>query len=533
MADDIATLAEGLKLHQAGNISGAERIYRQVLAGDPSQPDAWYLRGRACQTLGNLDEAESSLRRALALRPGFAEAHANLGIVLKGLGRLGEAVQCYREAIRLRPDYLEPHNNLGNALDRLGRHAEAVECFQHIIRERPDYADAHNNLGMVMKGLRAWDQAAACLRNAIRIKPDFAEAHYNLGVVLAELRDDDLALACYERALALKPDLDAALYGWGHLVASRGNHDLAEVIYRRGIKVRPASPDLWGGLGFVLAEQGLLVEGLDAYRQAIRLKPDSASPWSNYLYHLNYDPGADPSSLLDEHRRWAESLGIQPSPPPFAGQKPVEGRPLRLGYVSPDFRHHAVASFLEPILANHDRQRFEVFCYSDVGSPDATTARVRSFADTWREIRHLSDLEVDELVRRDRIDILVDLAGHTARNRLGVFARKPAPVQITYLGYPGTTGLAAIDVLLTDTVIDPPEGPSWSTEEPVRLPGAFCCYAPPDDAGEVSPLPALKAGFPTFGSLHKLPSSIPRSSISGRTCSGLSRRRDWCLSVTG
>ena len=505
MADELATLADGLKLHLGGDVSAAERIYRQVLADDSGKPDAWYLLGRACQALGNLNEAEANLRRALTLRPAFAEAHASLGIVLKGLGRIGEAVPCYREAIRLRPNYLEAHNNLGNALDQLGRHGEAVECFERIIRQRPDYAEAHNNLGMVKKGQRAWDQAAACLRNAIRIQPDFAEAHYNLGVVLTELRDDDGALACYERALALKPDFDAALYGWGHLVASRGNHDLAEAIYRRGIEIRPGSPELWGGLGFVLAEQGLLSEGLDAYRQAIRLNPDSASHWSNYLYHLNYDPAVDPASLLDEHRRGAESLGRQPSILRLAGQEPVEGRSLRLGYVSPDLRRHAVASFLEPILANHDRRRFEVFCYSDVGSPDATTARLRSIGHHWREIRHFSDREVDELVRRDRIDILVDLAGHTARNRLGVFARKPAPVQVTYLGYPGTTGLTAIDALLTDTVIDPPARPSWTTETPVRLPGVFCCYAPPDDAGERSPLPALTAGFPTFGSLHKVP----------------------------
>ncbi len=233
--------------------------------------------------------------------------------------------------------------------------------------------------------------------------------------------------------------------------------------------------------------------------------PGSKVSRSNYLFFLNYDPSISPETLLVEHRREAAVLAADATPHSHEGHDWSSGRPLRVGYVSPDFRRHAVASFLEPILASHDRRRVESIGYADVGSPDAVTDRLRSFCHDWRRIRHLTDDRVEEIIRRDRIDILVDLAGHTARNRLRIFARKPAPVQVTYLGYPGTTGLETFDALLTDAVADPPGRPAQSTEEPLRLPNGSYCYAPPSDATDVAPLPMLRAGFPTFGSLHKLP----------------------------
>jgi predicted O-linked N-acetylglucosamine transferase (SPINDLY family) len=505
VADIQALISEGMRLHLAGDFSGAERAYRQALRSDPGRGDGWYLLGRSCQELGKLDEAVEAHQQAVRLRPGLVEAHNNLGIVLRRLGRVEEALRCYREAVRLRPDYVEARNNLGNALAQLGLHEKAVECFRQVIGSRPDYADAHNNLGLALKQQGRWAEAEACLREAIRLQANHAEAHANLGIVLAEQGHDDQAMACYDRALALRPGLEAALCGRGCVVGRRGELEEAETIFREALRLIPHSSEAWGNLGYFLGEQGKLSEALDAYRQAIRLQPHSATARSNYLYFLNYDSDIDPATLLAEHRRATAAMVAGQSTPSFDGHDRTEGRPLRVGYVSPDFRQHAVASFLEPILANHDRRRVEVIGYADVGSPDAVTARLRSLAHQWREIRNLSDDQVEELIRRDRVDILVDLAGHTARNRLGVFARKPAPVQVTYLGYPGTTGLDTFDAILTDAVVDPPGEPVQSSEEPLRLPGGFCCFAPPLDAPEVSPAPILQNGYPTFGSIHKLP----------------------------
>jgi predicted O-linked N-acetylglucosamine transferase (SPINDLY family) len=297
----------------------------------------------------------------------------------------------------------------------------------------------------------------------------------------------------------------------GQWLATRERIDEAEDVTIAGLQRLPESADLLANLGFLLAEQGLIPEGLRAYRRSLERKSDSASTRSNYLYHLNYDPSTDAEALLREHRRGAQSsYEVGREARNFDGRDGAEARPLRVGYVSPDFRLHAVASFLEPILAHHDPRRVEVYCYSDVGSPDATTARLRSHARAWREIRHLEDDAVESLILADRIDILVDLAGHTARNRLKVFARKPAPVQVTYLGYPGTTGLSTIDAMVTDAFLDPLDRPTSSSESPLRIPSTFCCFAPPPGSDEVAPSPALRDGFPTFGSLHKLPKLNPQ-----------------------
>jgi len=510
MAEIEAAFAEGLRLLRAGEFSDAERALQRALGSSPARAEGWYLLGRARQELGKLEEAVQAYRRAVELQPGLAEAHNNLGIVLKKLGRIGEALSSYREAVRRRPDYVEARNNLGNALAQLDHHDEAIECFRHVIQSRPDYAEAHNNLGIAFKGQGRWGEAEVSLRQAIRLRPDFAVAHTNLGIVLAERGEHDQALACYRQALALNPRLEEALCGRGCLVGRRGELEEAEAIFREAIRLVPDSAELWGNHGYFLAEQGRISEGLDSYREAIRLGPGSATIRSNHLFFLNYDPGIDSATLLAEHRHGVAALVCCEIPESCEGRDRSVGRPLRVGYVSPDLRKHAVASFLEPILANHDRRRVEAISYADVGSPDAVTARLRSLSHDWREIRFLSDGRLENLIRRDRIDILVDLAGHTARNRLSVFARKPAPVQVTYLGYPTTTGLATFDALLTDAVVDPPGGPAQSTEEPLRLPGGSYCYAPPSDAPEVAPAPMLRAGFPTFGSLHKLPKLNPR-----------------------
>jgi predicted O-linked N-acetylglucosamine transferase (SPINDLY family) len=249
-----------------------------------------------------------------------------------------------------------------------------------------------------------------------------------------------------------------------------------------------------------------------------------------------YDPGIDSATLLAEHRRWAELHCRLPAEPPRHEYDADPNRPLRVGYVSPDFRSHAVAYFLEPILTHHRRDQVESYCYADVGAPDGKTAQLRGLAAQWRDIFGMSTAQVVRRVREDRIDILVELAGHTADNRLLVFAQKPAPVQVSYLGYPCTTGLPAIDYRLGDAVTDPPADSPAYTEELVRLPGAFCCYAPPQNAPDIVPPPADRHGTITFGSLHKIEklnavvwdlwSEILRAVLSARLLVGRSTLQD-------
>jgi predicted O-linked N-acetylglucosamine transferase (SPINDLY family) len=309
----------------------------------------------------------------------------------------------------------------------------------------------------------------------LQSRPDFAEAHYNLGLALRELGKLEEAQASFQEAIRLKPDFAVA-------------HN---------------------NLAGALLEQGMPEQALASYRQAIRLQPHLAKAQTNVLFCLNCDPEADPDEVFEEHRRWGEGvrgqgLGVRDQKPEVRSQQPGNPVPLRVGYVSPDFRHHALITYFEPVLAHHDPERVEAICYAEVARPDQVTARLQKLAHEWRWTCGLSDGQVTQQVRDDRIDILVDLAGHTGNHRLGVFARKPAPVQVTWLGYLNTTGLSAVDCRLTDAVLDPPGEPRRDTEELYRLPVGMCCFAPPAGAPDVTPLPALRRGHLTFGSLHSL-----------------------------
>jgi predicted O-linked N-acetylglucosamine transferase (SPINDLY family) len=272
----------------------------------------------------------------------------------------------------------------------------------------------------------------------------------------------------------------------------------------RALAFRPNFAEALNNMAKIYLVEGRVHQAIASYRQALEIQPDYAVAHGNLLFSLNYDPKATPEQLLDEHRNWARMqaqvriLGAAP------GHNRDTNRRLRIGYLSPDFYNHPAASFLEPILAHHDPRQVESICYAEVLAPDAVTARFQALAHGWRSTRGLIDMQVAEQIRADRVDILVDLAGHASDSRVRVLAYKPAPIQITYLGYPNTTGLATVDYLLSDNIVDPPGEPRAYTEEVVRLPGVFCTYVPPMNAPEIAPPPAGKKGHITFGSLQNL-----------------------------
>ena len=322
-----------------------------------------------------------------------------------------------------------------------------------------------------MEALQRDDQAAASLRQAIRIRPDYAEAHCKLAQVLAKQGDLDGAVAHFQEAVHLKPDDVLA------------HNNLAEV----------------------LLKLGHLREAKASFQAALRLRPDLNVVQSNLLFCMNLDPKAHPDEVFAEHIRWGQMR--EANRPPMRDaltNDPSPNRRLRIGYISPDFRYHALTRYFEPVLTHHDRKEVQVFCYANVAKPDSTTARLQGLAHGWRSTFNLTDAEVVQHIQSDKIDILVDLAGHTGNNRLTVFAHKPAPVQATWLGYMNTTGLKSIDYRLTDDILDPRDQPIRDTEELVRLPMGMCCFAPPSDAPEITPLPFLRNGHLIFGSLHSL-----------------------------
>jgi protein O-GlcNAc transferase len=456
--------------YRAGRLQQAAQLCAQILRVDAGHAGALHLLGLIAARTGRDDLAVQYLETAVRLRPDFADAHNVLGIVLVQQRKPAEAAASFRRALAARPDFAMAHGNLGNALREQGDLDGAAASFREAIRLEPNLAEAHSNLGSVLQQQGRLEEAEACLRQALRLKPDSAEIAYNLGIVLWRLERFDEAIACNERAVRLRPD---------HAEAH-------------------------ANLGNALMERGQVDEAVAEYRAALQLKPGAVHIHSNLIRILHYHPGCDPRAIADECRRWnarhAEPLASEIRP---HANLPDPERRLRIGYISPDFRDHADSFFTVPLLSHHDHGRFEVICYAQVARPDALTERLRGYADIWRDIVGLSDQQVAELVRGDRIDILVDLKVHTADNRLLVFAREPAPVQVTWLGYPGTTGLSTMDYRLTDPYLDPPGlFDAFYSEESLRLPDTFWCYDPLTDQPSVNALPALEAGAITFGCLN-------------------------------
>jgi predicted O-linked N-acetylglucosamine transferase (SPINDLY family) len=382
-------------------------------------------------------------------------------------GELEQAKSLYLEILEVEPRHSDAWHLYGLACHQQGDHKTAIGYIRQAVELVPDNPIVRNNLGNALRQARDFRGAIEQLQKALELRPGFAGAHVNLSLAYASLRDHETSLAHGREAV---------------------RHD-------------PKMADAWASLSARLIDHMELDESIHAARTALDLRPKSPDVAENLLCRLNLSPGADPAEVAEEHVRVATGLfGNAPS----ARFAPFRNEKIRIGYVSGDLRNHAVNHFFEPVLEHHDQPHFETYCYSNVRRPDAVTDRLQRLAGHWRDISGLSDEAVDRQIRSDAIDILVDLAGHTDLNRLGVFARKPARCQISYLGYPNTTGLAAMDYRVVDQYTAPPDMPLFGPEKPLRLPGVFACFRPPATATAIQPAPVVKNGHITFGSLHKL-----------------------------
>jgi predicted O-linked N-acetylglucosamine transferase (SPINDLY family) len=497
----------GNALAAKGRLDDAIAAYRAAIALRPDYAEAHSNLGNALRDKGQLDAAIASYQQSVALNPNLRETHNNLGNALRDKGRIDDAVAAFHQAIALSPDYAEAHSNLGNALNDMGRLDDAIAAYRHAIALSPDYADAYCNLGNTLKDNGQLEEAIAAYRQAIALKPDHAQAHSNRGNALRDKGQLDEAIAACRHAISLNPNFPEAHSNLGIALEDKGQLDEAIAAYRRAIALNPKLPVIHSNLASALQENGQLDEAIAAYHQAIGLKPGYADAHSGIIYALHLNPAANAQTIAEEHRRWnhehAEPLRkfIQPH---TNNRDP--NRRLRIGYVSPDFRNHVVGYNLLPLFRNHDRHQFEITCYAHVPRPDPMTALFQQNADRWRDIALLSDDQVADQIRQDQIDILIDLALHTGHNRLLIFAREPAPVQVTFAGYPSSTGLTAIDYRLSDPWLDPVGADeSIYSEQTIRLPNSFWCYDPLDCRDiPVNPLPALSSGSITFGCLNNL-----------------------------
>jgi protein O-GlcNAc transferase len=427
-------------------------------------------------------------------------------------GRLAEAERHYRQIIALDPNHIASLLMLAAIGHETGHFTPALALTERALTLDPARPAAHYGRAMALQGLGRLDEAVGAYERALALKPDYVEALHNLAALHQNAGRLVDAIAAYRRVLAIQPGFVDAYNNLG--VALRDESRFAEAIeiIEQGLSLAPDHAELHNNLGVVLKAQGRLDEALLHYQRALTLKPDYVGADSNILMCLNYRSDIDDLAIFEAHRAWDRRQGEKRAPiEPARPRDRIADRPLRIGYVSPDFREHSVAYFVEPLLARHDPAAVETFCYANVAQADQTTLRLKGLARHWRQIDRLDEGTIDALIRADGIDILVDLAGHSSGHRLTVFARKPAPIQVTWLGYPNTTGLAAMDYRLTDDIADPPgETERLHSERLEYLPHGFLCYLPPKSAPPVGPLPAAASGAVTFGSFNNPAKVTPR-----------------------
>jgi predicted O-linked N-acetylglucosamine transferase (SPINDLY family) len=492
----------GLALQALERFEEAAGAYAEAVALQPDHFAALNNLGMCRQRCARFTEAAAAYTAALALRPDAAGTTANLGTVLQALGRLDEAVRLLRSAVAREPQVDAHAINLGVALCRQ-RDFVGAEAVLRIVWERnPSAADAAFNLGNARYGLGHAADAAELYAAAVAVRPDFVDAFINLGNMRKELGEFTAAASAYEDAIRVQPDSIVAINNAGCLLRTLGRFDEAEALFRRGLELNAGHAALYDNLGSVLKDMGDIDGAIDCFRTSLGLNPDNAATHSNLAYSLSFRSArAEPvlAECLSWNQRFAAPLSL--SHAAHTNVREPERR-LRIGYVSPDFRDHCQSLFMLPLLSRHDHRAFEIVCYSSVARPDATTRRIAALADEWREVRPLSDERLAQVIRDDRIDILVDLTMHMAHARPLVFARKPAPLQVAWLAYPGTTGLAAMDYRLSDARLDPEGYDAHYTETTLRLPDAFWCYDPLTAGPPVNELPALERGYVTFGCLN-------------------------------
>ena len=542
----------GVALKAQGKPEEAVACYRRALELKPDYAEVRNNLGIALKDQGKPEEAVACYRRAVQLQPDYAEAYNNLGVALSEQGKLDEAVACYRRAVQLKPDFAEAHNNLGAALSDQGKLDEAVACCQRALELKPDFANAHNNLGMARNVQGKLDEAVACCRRALELKPDNALAHNNLGLSLKAQGKLDEAVACCRRAVQLKPDFAVAYNNLGAALNDQGKVDETVASYRRALELKPDFAEAHYNLGMALNSQGKLDQAAACYRRVMELTPDNAASLGSLVHVLQHlccwddlkvlsqrlievvDRGADggtappvspftflvlPTITTAEQqlrcaRQWVDRQLKAISGPGRSLARDRASNPrskITVGYLSADFHSHATAYLIAELLEKHDRERFDLFGYSyglDDGSP--MRGRLIKALDRFSDLRDASFVESAQRIAADGVDILVDLKGYTQNTRTQILALRPAPVQVSYLGYPGTMGAPFMDYILVDDFVVPADQQPFFTEKLVHLPW---CYQVNDSQREISPhtpsraecgLPEKGFVFCSFNSSYKI-----------------------------
>nr|MBF0221225.1 tetratricopeptide repeat protein [Desulfobulbaceae bacterium] len=500
---------DGLAHHQAGNFEDASTVYNTILQAKPNHTDSLNLLGLIAQQNGDFHKAERLAQKALAIKtdPAFL---TNLGSAYKGQKKYSQAITAYKKALQIKPDFIEALFNLANTLFENHDYVEAEGYFKKTLQLKPNMHEARNRLGRTYNQLADHEEAINCFNHVLKSEPGNLQARNNVGYSLQELGRLDEAIDQYKKALEYHPERPELQNNIGNVLVRQGKFHEAINWYQQAVTSQPDYEEANVNLAWTYGQHGLYKESIRCLQNLCARKTDSHYAYSDLLFNCNYDPSLNNNDLFEAAKEWwvrftksAEGKNLKTNLQ--TGPKKA-GEVLNIGFMSPDFRQHPVGLFILPLLQNISESGFKIFCYAEMGSSnhDAITLEIMQLSDSWYSTRGVDDEKVAEKISSDKIDILIDLAGHSANNRLPVMARKPAPLQASWLGYVNTTGLPVIDYRLTDQIANPGGSELYYSESLVYLPHGFFCYLPPAECPDVAPLPALASGQITFGSFNNI-----------------------------
>jgi predicted O-linked N-acetylglucosamine transferase (SPINDLY family) len=519
----LGSVADVLDASDAGadNVEARHALARRALASgraseaitqleaathkSPEDPTLWCSLGAAYRHADRYADAELAYRRALSLKPDYPQALSNLGEWCLAQRRIEAALDWFDQALAVAPDFFEARLNKTAALFELGRYEEARHLAEQLVEDHPARPEAHLNLGNVLVHTGKIKQGSAHYRKALQLRPGYIEAHFNLACLFGTPDELANAIGYLERQIQERGESMQLL---GFLAAARnakGEIAEAEKLCRRILEQQPQNTTALVTLGSCLSSGGDSAAALQIYERVAELDGKQPAMYSNILFECNNQSQLGRTEIFQRHLDWAERFEkplLKRAPPAVRNRDPE--RKLRIGYVSGDFTQHPVGFLLRDILRYHDPARFDIYCYSMVIRESDVLPELRAAAKEWHDIFFMSDDELVDLIQSEEIDILVDLSGHTAYHRLLVFARRPAPVQVEWIGYFHSTGMSAIDYFITDPHTSPPGGDQLFSETPVYLPHTRFCYGPSEYSPEVVPPPMETSGRVTFGSFNRL-----------------------------
>lgn len=512
--DATRLIEEGHILEAKGQLDEAMQCYLHAIRLAPNPARAHLNQGNVLLLKGDLPGALNAFRAALKHKPDYAGAYYNIGNALIGTGRFDEAVANYRRALDIQPDYAEVHCVLGIALKELGQFEDAALSLKKALEIKPDLVEAHTNLGNILEYFcnagnallndRKLDDAVVNFRRTLKIEPNLAEVHCSLGIALHNLGQLEEAVASYRGALEIKPDYAEAHYDLGVVMKDLGQLDNAVASYHQALEIKPNMVEAHNNLGLALQERGQLDSAIASYRRALEIDSCFIDALDNLLLALNYNERPTPAYYLELACQYGRVAAGKVGARFSAWQCADRPERLRVGLVSGDLRKHSVGYFLEGLIAHIDPAYIELIAYPTHHEQDELTTRIRPYFFAWKPLFGHSDEAAARLIHADGVHILLDLSGHTAHNRLPVFAWKPAPVQVTWLGLPATSGLAEMDYVLGDPHAIPAEYGNHFSESVWRMPESYLCLTVPASPMNVAPLPARSAGYVTFGSFNNL-----------------------------